>query len=85
MTPDWLRLLLSRRMLICGFTGFSSRLPLYLLLNLLPAWPYGDSKVYLCGPLAFMRAQWQQLIEAGVPVLKLHREVFGPEMLDHLL
>lgn len=28
----------SRRMLICIFTGFSSGLPLYLLLNLVPAW-----------------------------------------------
>ncbi|HNO73949.1 MAG TPA: MFS transporter, partial [Accumulibacter sp.] len=36
--PAWLRLLLTRRMLICVFTGFSSGLPLYLLLNLLPAW-----------------------------------------------
>src|SRR5215472_2626189 len=32
------RALLNRRMLICIFTGFSSGLPLYLLLNLLPAW-----------------------------------------------
>jgi hypothetical protein len=30
--------LLNRRMLLCVFTGFSSGLPLYLLLNLLPAW-----------------------------------------------
>ena len=30
--------LLSRKMLVCVFTGFSSGLPLYLLLNLLPAW-----------------------------------------------
>lgn len=30
--------LLTRRMLICVFTGFSSGLPLYLLLNLMPAW-----------------------------------------------
>jgi len=30
--------LLNRRMLICVFTGFSSGLPLYLLLNLVPAW-----------------------------------------------
>ncbi|MBS0321660.1 MAG: AmpG family muropeptide MFS transporter [Proteobacteria bacterium] len=29
---------LNRRMLICVFTGFSSGLPLYVLLNLLPAW-----------------------------------------------
>lgn len=30
--------LLSRRMMICVFTGFSSGLPLYILLNLVPAW-----------------------------------------------
>ncbi len=36
--PNWLAPLLTRRMLICVFTGFSSGLPLYLLLNLLPAW-----------------------------------------------
>src|SRR5436309_12729953 len=30
--------LLNRRMLICVFTGFSSGLPLYILINLLPAW-----------------------------------------------
>jgi PAT family beta-lactamase induction signal transducer AmpG len=37
-TPDWLAALLTRRMLICVLTGFSSGLPLYLLLNLVPAW-----------------------------------------------
>ena len=36
--PAWLSPLLNRRMLICVFTGFSSGLPLFLLLNLLPAW-----------------------------------------------
>ncbi|HJW25710.1 MAG TPA: AmpG family muropeptide MFS transporter [Rhodocyclaceae bacterium] len=36
--PPWLHALLSRKMLVCIFTGFSSGLPLYLLLNLLPAW-----------------------------------------------
>lgn len=36
--PAWLRPLLTRRMLLCVCTGFSSGLPLYLLLNLLPAW-----------------------------------------------
>jgi len=30
--------ILSRRMLTCVFTGFSSGLPLYVLINLLPAW-----------------------------------------------
>lgn len=36
--PAWLAPLLTRRMLICVFTGFASGMPLYLLLNLLPAW-----------------------------------------------
>jgi len=36
--PTWLAVLLNRRMLICIFTGFASGLPLYLLLNLVPAW-----------------------------------------------
>ena len=34
----WRAALFNRRMLICVFTGLSSGLPLYLLLNLLPAW-----------------------------------------------
>src|SRR3982751_6618241 len=34
----WRQALLNRRMLICVFIGFSSGLPLYLLLNLVPAW-----------------------------------------------
>jgi len=36
--PAWLAALCNRRMLICIFTGFASGLPLYLLLNLVPAW-----------------------------------------------
>lgn len=36
--PTWREALLNRRMLICVLTGFSSGLPLYLLVNLLPAW-----------------------------------------------
>lgn len=36
--PSWLAVLLTRRMLICVITGFASGLPLYLLLNLVPAW-----------------------------------------------
>ena len=34
--------LLTRRMLICVFTGFVSGLPLYLLINLVPAWLYTE-------------------------------------------
>lgn len=36
--PEWRAAIFNRRMLICVFTGFSSGLPLYLLLNLVPAW-----------------------------------------------
>jgi PAT family beta-lactamase induction signal transducer AmpG len=36
--PTWRQALFNRRMLICVFTGFSSGLPLYILINLLPAW-----------------------------------------------
>jgi PAT family beta-lactamase induction signal transducer AmpG len=36
--PGLRQALFNRRMLICVFTGFSSGLPLYLLINLLPAW-----------------------------------------------
>jgi PAT family beta-lactamase induction signal transducer AmpG len=36
--PTWRQALLNRRMLACLFIGFSAGLPLYLLLNLLPAW-----------------------------------------------
>ncbi len=51
----------------------------------LPGWPRSETNVYLCGPLPFMQVQWAGLLEAGVPVARLHREVFGPEALDHLL
>ncbi|MBI3231104.1 MAG: NO-inducible flavohemoprotein [Burkholderiales bacterium] len=40
---------------------------------------------YLCGPIAFMQAQWLALLTAGIPPQRIHREVFGPELLDHLL
>ena len=36
--PPLAKALFNRRMLICIFTGFSSGLPLYILINLLPAW-----------------------------------------------
>jgi nitric oxide dioxygenase len=50
----------------------------------LPAWSHNDADVYLCGPVEFMQAQWRSLLEAGVPVTRLHREVFGPELLNYL-
>ncbi len=42
----WLRQVFSRRMLICVFTGFTSGLPLYVLIQLVPAWLH-DSGVSL--------------------------------------
>lgn len=37
-TPNIKEILFNKRMLICIFTGFSSGLPLYILVSLLPAW-----------------------------------------------
>ncbi|MEO3959534.1 AmpG family muropeptide MFS transporter, partial [Chromobacterium piscinae] len=37
-TINWRRDVFSRTMLVCVFTGFASGLPLYTLINLLPAW-----------------------------------------------
>ena len=36
--PQWLDAVLNRRMLVCVFTGFASGMPLYMLLQLVPAW-----------------------------------------------
>ncbi|MBV1777250.1 NO-inducible flavohemoprotein [Burkholderiaceae bacterium DAT-1] len=44
-----------------------------------------NAEFYLCGPLGFMQQQWQALLEKGVASERIHREVFGPELLDHLL
>ena len=47
----WRRALFNRRMLICIFTGFSSGLPLYILLSLLPAWLRHYRRDWLSGDL----------------------------------
>jgi nitric oxide dioxygenase len=54
-------------------------------LERLPSWPRGETDVYMCGPLPFMQAQWNALLAAGAPASRLHREVFGPDLLDNLL
>lgn len=46
---------------------------------------FEQAAFHLCGPLPFMREQWRALIARGVSPTQLHREVFGPELLDHLL
>ncbi|MBQ5942414.1 MULTISPECIES: globin domain-containing protein [unclassified Massilia] len=60
-------------------------LPGKMELARLPSWPKGETDVYLCGPLPFMQAQWNALLAAGAPASRLHREVFGPDLLDNLL
>jgi nitric oxide dioxygenase len=54
-------------------------------LKKLPQWELDKAKVYMCGPLPFMQTQWADLVAQGVPAHQLHREVFGPDMLDHLI
>jgi len=44
-----------------------------------------DGTFYLCGPLPFMQAQRASLLSQGVEAGRIHREVFGPDLLDHLL
>ena len=66
-----------------GATG--GALPGKMDLARLPSWPRGETNVYLCGPLPFMQAQWNALLTAGAPASRLHREVFGPDLLDNLL
>lgn len=39
-----------------------------------------DAKVFLCGPLPFMRSVRSQAIGAGVPARQIHYEVFGPDL-----
>lgn len=54
-------------------------------LTKLPSWEVDKAQVYMCGPLPFMQKQWADLVAQGVPAHQLHREVFGPDMLDHLI
>jgi len=46
---------------------------------------YADAEVFVCGPIEFMRAQWRTLVGAGISPVRLHREVFGPDLLDSLV
>jgi nitric oxide dioxygenase len=68
-----------------GADAGAGALPGQMELARLPSWPRAETDVYLCGPLPFMQAQWKALLAAGVPAARLHREVFGPDLLDHLL
>lgn len=47
--------------------------------------PFADADFYLCGPQAFMRSLWSSLVGRGVSPARIHREVFGPDLLEHLV
>ncbi|WP_432722826.1 globin domain-containing protein [Jeongeupia wiesaeckerbachi] len=44
-----------------------------------------DADYYLCGPLPFMTAQREALLDLGVPANRVHFEVFGPDLLTATL
>jgi nitric oxide dioxygenase len=46
---------------------------------------FKDGIYYICGPQSFMDDQRDALLELGVAPGNIHREVFGPESLNHLI
>mgnify|MGYP003583066178 CR=1 FL=1 len=67
------------------FQGMADVIQGRMKIDQLPAWSFADTNVYMCGPLKFMQAQWRDLIAHGVPPVRLYQEVFGPDLLGHLL
>jgi PAT family beta-lactamase induction signal transducer AmpG len=79
-TPSWLAPLLTRKMLICIFTGFSSGLPFYLLISLVPAWlTRGGVDIKTIGAFALVQLPfalkfiWAPLLDRFVPPLGRRR------------
>ncbi|MGO4306094.1 MULTISPECIES: globin domain-containing protein [unclassified Cupriavidus] len=60
-------------------------MPIQTLLGADDTSRFNDGKFYMCGPIGFMQAQRHALITSGIPVGHIHREVFGPDLLDDLL
>jgi len=56
-----------------------------MTLNALSEAALQQGEFYLCGPLGFMQEQRKALLDLNVPAHRIHREVFGPDLLDHLL
>lgn len=44
-----------------------------------------NANIYMCGPTGFMQAQKQHLIALGVNASRIHKEVFGPDLLEELV
>lgn len=74
--PSWRQAVFNKRILICVFTGFASGLPLYILIQLVPAW-LRDSGVSLrdIGLFALVgipytwKFAWAPLMDRYVPPL----------------
>jgi nitric oxide dioxygenase len=67
------------------FVGRSARAGRMQVKHLLQGHDVENTDFYLCGPLPFMQAQRASLLDQGVPAARIHREVFGPDLLDDLL
>ncbi|MDP8566499.1 globin domain-containing protein [Methylophilus aquaticus] len=46
---------------------------------------YQDAVFYICGPQVFMDEQRDVLLALGIKASDIHREVFGPESLNHII
>lgn len=46
---------------------------------------FKEGVYYICGPQSFMDSQRDALLELGVNPAMIHREVFGPESLNHII
>jgi nitric oxide dioxygenase len=44
-----------------------------------------DADIYMCGSTGFMREQKELLLQHGVDVSRIHREVFGPDLLEDVI
>jgi len=45
---------------------------------------FEEAQFCLCGPSGFMREQYRALLALGISPLRIEREVFGPDLLEHL-
>lgn len=66
-----------------GHTAQAGRMQIAQLLEADPG--LRQAQFHLCGPLPFMQEQRKALLDQGVTAQQIHREVFGPDLLDHLL
>jgi len=73
-TPPWQRAIINRRMLICLFTGFSSGMPLYVLIQLVPAWlsksgvPLAEIGLFSAVTLPYtLKFLWAPMMDRYVP------------------